>query len=419
MSIWDRLGRVLRVDIKETKDSYGSTSIGNIEIPAKLTDLNAFAIANSLSEVNFPIDLLADRASKLRFYIADKNGKEVLNSELNRLINDINPFYSFNELFYHHLYSLLADGNSYGYRKSPSLYSTTSISVNNITRLDILQPNLVELTEFLNISTLDVSSTSDLLRRALYCDNDSRGVELNLDNLIITPIDNVKRPYSKILARSPQFKAERNINNTLATYSARYNVYANNGAAGYLVKKSAPSNDVQAIMNPTSRDKMLEEINNRNGITGKRNFWGISSIPIEFINTLSSIKDLMPFDETLANAICIGGVYQIPSNLIPRSQNSTFENQSDSERTIWENSLISLVDSACKSFTKMLTLDKISHSIKADYSNVGALKSNALDGEAVDNARLENLKLIKEIDPLKNIGSEIDKILLSYEERRD
>lgn len=240
--------------------------------------------------------------------------------------------------------------------------------------------------------------------------------ELVLDQYSLTSIDANKRSNSRLLAISPLFKSQRNINNLLATYSARYNVYANNGAAGYLVKKPVNSNDMAAIVDPATRESMLADINNRNGITGRRNFWGISSIPIEFINTLSTIKDLMPFDETLANAIQIAATFQIPSTLVPRVDQSKYNNLEQGETSVWENALISIVDSMCTDLTKTLKLSEVKYSIKADYSNVSALNKNAETKEIETGKRLENLKLIKEISPERasEIDIEITKILQEY-----
>ena len=76
-------------------DSYSVENIGNIIIPEKLSDRNAFTLANSVSEIFFPLDFYADRISKLRFYVANKSGRELINTELNRFVSDkINPLFS-------------------------------------------------------------------------------------------------------------------------------------------------------------------------------------------------------------------------------------------------------------------------------------------------------------------------------------
>ena len=52
--------------------------------------------------------------------------------------------------------------------------------------------------------------------------------------------------------------------------------------------------DEAAIMDGSKRDEIINDINERNGLTGSRNIWGISGIPIEFVKTLATINELMP-----------------------------------------------------------------------------------------------------------------------------
>ena len=403
------------VDVIDHMAKYNHSKVGSIEIPDKLTNQNAFILANTVAEIYHPIDFLADRASKLRFYIADKKGVEVENTELNRFINDINPLFGFNELIYQHVFSLLADGNAFSYLGVPSLYK--SISVNTINRLDILQPDEVILREYANMSLLNIKSYNDVIVRAQHVKANGFYDDLLVPNLRINTYDATHKELSLILSKSPLFKAYRSINNLLATYSARYNVYVNNGAAGYLAKKSTPGAcNLEESINPVDRAMILKDINERNGLTGKRNMWGISSVPIEFINTLVSIQSLMPFEETLEDAIQVSGTYQIPPGLVPRKDQSTYNNQDADEKRVWENTLISLVDMICEQFTKNLTLNKAGYEIKADYSSVSCLQINKKDVEDNHKLRLENLKLIKEIAPEKTneVTAEIDKILQNY-----
>lgn len=403
--------RIPNVEVKENT-FYDTDKVGSLEIPDKLTDDNAFVLANTVAEIYHPIDFLADRASKLRFYIADKNGIELENTELNRFITDINPLYSFNELFYQAVFSYLSDGNTFSYLGIPSLYKNPS--VNSISRLDILQPNLLCFREYTNLSKLKVSSLTDFIIEAKLAEISGYYEQLEVSKLRINTYDSTLKDSSLILCKSPLFKAYRSINNLLAVYSARYNVYANNGAAGYISKKASGTGLNEAM---GDRDEILKDINSRNGITGKRNFWGISGTPIEFVNTLATIKDLLPFDETLENSIKIAATLQIPAGLVPRKDQSTYNNQDADEKKVWENTLISIVDGMCWNFTKNLTLNKVGYSIKADYSNVSALQINKSNIEDTVLKTLNNLEKIKQLSPTTDIQKEIDKIVLGYEQR--
>jgi hypothetical protein len=84
----------------------------------------------------------------------------------------------------------------------------------------------------------------------------------------------------------------------------------------------------------------------------------------------------MPFEETLEDAIKIAATYQIPSVLVARKDQSTFNNQKEAERSVWENALMSIVDTVASYFTKAWMLEGVH--IRADYSTVSALTENEI-----------------------------------------
>ena len=98
MGWFEGIKKTEKVEIISKEDDWTMKKIGNIRVPETFKNSNAFILANSIPEINFPIDFIADRISKLRFFIADKNGNELSNTELTRLITDINPLYSFSDL---------------------------------------------------------------------------------------------------------------------------------------------------------------------------------------------------------------------------------------------------------------------------------------------------------------------------------
>lgn len=395
MAVWETIKNWFGTQGGEVYDysqNYDIQNIGNITIPEKLTDSNAFTLANSVSEIFFPCDFYADRISKLRFYIANKSGKEIVGSDQNRLISDdINPLFSFSDLVYQYVFSLLADGNAVNYLGVPSIYST--ISPSTIERWDVLQPNQLMLEEYNNLSILNVSRWNDVIRRAYYSESGMTGMkgnELNKNNLVIHNYSTRRKSNSLVLAKSPLWGANKSIDTLLSVYSARYNVYANNGAAGYLAKKnnSKGENFEEVIMDGNKRDDILKDINSRDGITGRRNIWGISGTPIEFVKTLATISELMPLDETLENSIKIASIFQIPPVLVPRKDQSTFSNQQTAEITVWENGLLNMANTVCGNLTKMFGMTNTK--IMFDTSQVSALQANEIEGEELLTKQLFN-----------------------------
>jgi hypothetical protein len=267
-----------------------------------------------------------------------------------------------------------------------------------------LQPNEVEIDE-IRANLLDIGSKQAGIKKVEYTPDFVTKV-LDVENFDIHNLDSVRK--SLLLGRSPLFRASKNINSLLAVYSARYNVYANNGAAGYIVYKGN-QNAIEAAINPLSRDEMLKEINSKNGITGKRNFWGVSSIPMEFVETMGKIKDLMPFEETLENTIKIASIFQIPAGLVHTKYHSTYNNQDADEIKLWENTLISVVENACELWSKFTMLSSVGYKIRPDYSSVSALNKNKESKEDYLSKKLANLEKMKQMNPENS--SEIDKII--------
>lgn len=404
---------------------YKEERIGTFEFPEKLNDANAFNLAQTVTEIFWPIDFCADRVSKLRFFIADKNGKEVTNTELLRFIDSnakdfINPFFSFNELVYQKIFSWYADGNGFNLLSVPeSLRGNGQATVNNITRSDIIQPNLVSIDEYTNIPIYKAGSYNDIIMQVRIDDGYSQPIDKSL--FCVSKNDSTIRTGSAFLGRSILYKGLRPINNLLAVYSARYNSYVNNGAAGLLVRKSGGRSDesLNSVINgdPVTRKAIIDDLNDRKGLTGTRQFWGITNQPVEFINTIATIKDLMPMEETLENSIKIAAIMQLPSGLVPRKDNSTYDNQDAIEATVWENSLKSITDSVCASFTREFRLNTIGYAIKADYSSVSALAANESAQEDIIAKRLANLLTLQQAsndNQKKAIEIEIEKIIQHY-----
>src|SRR5574344_1360738 len=61
-------------------ETWETKKLGNLVMPESIDNRNAFILANSVPELFIPIDFYADRISKLRFFIAKENGKEMANT---------------------------------------------------------------------------------------------------------------------------------------------------------------------------------------------------------------------------------------------------------------------------------------------------------------------------------------------------
>ena len=142
--------QVPNVTIIENSNDYDTERVGTIQIPDTLSDDNAFNLASTVSEIFNPIDFIADRASKLRFFIVDNEGNEVTGIKYKRYLEEPNPLYTFSDLMYQAVFSYLADGNIYLYQSVPSIYQNANS--NTISRIDVLNPNYLSIDQYTSVS---------------------------------------------------------------------------------------------------------------------------------------------------------------------------------------------------------------------------------------------------------------------------
>ena len=165
-------------------------------------------------------------------------------------------------------------------------------------------------------------------------------------------------------------------------YEARNVIYVKRGGLGFIIsKKEDPTGTV--AMSEKEKTNLLDQVDGRYGIGKGKSPYGISDIPIDFIRTNLSIKELEPFEETLADAISIAGAFGIPAVLVPRKDQSTFSNQSTAEKAVYSSKIIPMANQFCDDLTSFLGLAESGFYLKADFSHVDCLQLGRKESEEV------------------------------------
>lgn len=374
----------------------------------KFDQSNAYELANTIAEIFIPIDAIAERCSSLKYDIIDVNTKEVITPQgnLKRLLDSPNPLDRFSDIIYQSIFAELADGNSYIYTKTAD--SIVNPTYDNISNIWVLKPNVTKPILHKEISNpflmKQVSDLVDYYKTFFFYEHRIKPrYVLHTANLGITQTGT---------GRSPLFACEKNINNILAVYQARYNVYAKNGNAGILAKAPVGGGgaSLQEAIDPITRDTMLKDLQDRNGLIGDKNFIGMSSVPLQFIKTLGTIKELEPFDETLENAIKIAGVFGVNKELLPKKDNATFSNQTIAEKSFWQNVIKAFSYDTAKSLNKIYYLPD-NWTFMPNFTGIEALQEDKKAGLEADGLFIDNL------DKLKANGIDMTEAYLTIQER--
>jgi len=359
-----------------------------------LSNDNGYTIASQLAEVFFVIDCIAEKVAKLfdTVHLQNSAGKEVkMNSNMQRLFSKPNIYDgSLTDLIYNFVFSELSDGNGYLYFKCPQ--DTEKITKDNVQSILLLQPDKIQIqlktTEFDKLKAATIEDYID------YYDYSLTNDKIKPKFIIHSKSYMKDRSASDYRGLSPLYAAKNNVDNLLAVYQARYNVYVNNGTAYILFPQQRNQNDLAAALNPAKRDDIIKDMNNRFGLTGDRQIKAVSDTPLAGLNTLVSIKDLMPLEETVANFLAIAGVFGVDKDLLPLKDGTTFTNKEVAEAKIWSDIAVTYANDICNDLTNMFGLTNEKIAVKTD--NIGFLQSNRKLELESDKILIENLTALRD-----------------------
>jgi hypothetical protein len=364
----------------------------NTEAPKKYNCEEAYSLAGAIAELFYPIDMIADACASLDYEVVDKDTLlpiENFGSEnFKRLFKRPNPYSKFSDLVYQGVFSKFSDGNVYDYTKIPDSYNNPNIDL--ITNIWTLNPTLTKpmLKETIP-NPWSVKEKSELISyyKTFFFYKHSIDPRYIKHNTMFEIGRNGK-------GRSPLDAVEKNINNLLAVYSARLNVYEKNMNGGILSADSSKTG-IEAQVDPVERDKIMNDLQNRNGLTGAKNFIGVSSIPLKFIKTIGTINELQPFDETEVDAMAIASVFGLDADLVPKRAPSKYSNKIDGERKLWQTVIKSTAIERGVELSEAFYLPD-NAVFYPNFQNVEILQEDKKTSYEADKVLIENLTALKE-----------------------
>lgn len=362
------------------------------DAPKKFSPDEAFSLAGSIAEIFYPIDMIADACSSLEYDVVD--AKTLLpvdfgSANFKKLFENPNPYSKFSDLVYQGIFNKFSDGNCYDYTKIPDSYRNPNFD--NITNIWTLSPDVTkpELKKAIP-NPWSVKEKNDLIEsyKTFFFYKHSIDPRYIKHNTLFEIERNGK-------GRSPLMAVEKNINNLLAVYSARLNVYEKNMNGGILSADTKGGSDVMAQVDPIEREKIMKDLKDRNGLTGNKNFVGISSIPLKFIKTIGTIKELEPFDETEVDAMAIASIFGLDSDLVPKRAPSKYSNKIDGERKLWQTVIKSVAIERGVELAQAYYLPD-GLVFYPNFQNVEILQEDKKTSYDADKVLIENLVSLKE-----------------------
>lgn len=339
---------------------------------------NFIELFHCIPEIFAPIHAIASRIANADFQLRRSNNDKIIydNEDWNRLFSTPNPLQHFRELIYEAIVYEYVTGNSYLFFNTPS---QIGYKYQNVAAIWNLPANEIEPVTYKKIKLFTATTIEDLIQTYKLDDNN----KFDPNNVLHIRAINLNWDDRKIKGKSPLLSADKAIANLIAVYEARNVIYTKRGALGAVVSKKSDESGLIPL-GKGEKDKIRNEMDATYGVTNGRSPFVVTDQPVDFIRFGMSIAELQPFEETLADAAAIYGALNVPFELAPKKEQTTFSNLETAERSLYQNVIIPKANNIMQSLTNKLGFNEARLYLHASFDHVDALQENKKEKAEVD-----------------------------------
>lgn len=361
-----------------------------------VANANFITLFNTVPEVAWPVNYIASRAAGAKYVLKKFDDDSVVwnNEAVNRILVKPNSFDTWYRTLWKHFAYKLVTGNSFIKAAMSDAFSGAKTLYKWCDRYVTLEEPYVTIEYKRQMGDIyGVSDVEDVVQ-CYYHDYGQFVHRPIAPQCVFHDVDDTFGFYNgdPLKAKSRLCSVLKAISNLIAVYEARNVIYVKRGGLGWLVSEMADDMGSRALTS-TEKKQILEEADKMYGFGEGKYPYGISDVKLSFVRTNLSITDLQPFDETLADAVVIAGIYGIPPVLIPRKDQSTYSNQANAEKAVYSSVIIPLVQRFCQEFTHFLGLDQDGLYLDADFSGVDCLQAGKKEEQEVHRSIADRCKI--------------------------
>ena len=362
-----------------------------------VANANFVTLFNTVPEVYWPVNYIASRAAGAKYLLKKFEDDSVVwnNESINNILVKPNAFETWYRTLWKHFAYKLVTGNSFIKAAMSDTFAGAKTLYKWCDRYVTLEEPCVTIEYKQPMGDIyGVSDIEDVVR--CYYHQYGQFSRREIDpRCVFHDVDDTFGFYNTdpLRAKSRLMSVLKAISNLIAVYEARNVIYVKRGGLGWLVGEMSDEMGSRALTS-TEKKQILDEADKMYGFGEDKYPYGISDVKLSFVRTNLSIQELQPFDETLADAIIIAGIYGIPPVLIPRKDQSTYSNQANAEKAVYSSVIMPLVQRFCQEFTQFLGLDQDGLYLDADFSDVDCLQTGKKEEQEVhrsitDRCRIE------------------------------
>lgn len=353
---------------------------------------NMIAIFESIPEVFAPIDAIATRVMNGRFSLRRTKTDEIVldNDRWNKFIQRPNWRQSFKRFGYNAIVYKYTTGNRYFYKSIPEGLPRKFA---NVTSAWMLPPQYTDPIVKGNRTKIYKATEAGDVVQWYQCTWD--GYDKFLPDVVRhdATFDFGNDISNNLKGIGVQRVCEMPMSNLIAVYQARNAIYVKRGALGAIVNKKEDESG-SVTLTPDEKKNLRDEFQGTFGVTGGRDLFGITDVPVDFIRFGMSIEELQPFEETYADAAAIYGALGVPRSFIPTKDGPTYTNGPADERKLYQDVCIPDGEELAILLTDFLDLEAEGLYITVSYDHIAALQDDKDKQATTDKTNMENAKLL-------------------------
>jgi len=330
---------------------------------------NLFTLYKTISELQFPIRFITEKIKNANFVIKNYKTDQIATDKyFEKLLEQPNPFYSFNDYIALSIAMRLIEGNSYCYALADEAFSKAFYKYANA--FYVLPSYDVDIKTPKNFTYFTATNLNEAVEYYEVYTN-GKHIKIPTGNIL-----HIKDGYStEIKAPSRLLSQQYTLSNLMAVYEARNVIYTKRGALGALVSAKT---DAAGLTNLSEKDKqkLNDTFNRRYGLEYNKNQIIISEIPTSYLQMGMSIQELEPFRETLNDAIQIASAYNIDQILVPRERDANYTNKEVAEASFYPSVLFPLLEQELREQSKFMGLIDAGYYFDYTFDNVPVLEKS-------------------------------------------
>ena len=342
----------------------------------KVCDYNFVNLFHSIVEIYHPINLIVNRCLNAKVTLKRfKDESDVWdNKKINKFLDQPNPMLSFDQFISVILSYYLVTGNTYitsnignyktneRWKYADNYYPIPSHKVD----IKLKNNGIVNAFSFSYISELIQSY--DVVYNGQY-------ISFPPESVLQIKEMNLEFDRDTMKGKSKLTGCVKPISNLIAQYEARNIIFVKRGALGAIVSRDKDDFGPVAYTEKEKKD-IRKQMYDSYGVTGDKDTLMILDRPSDFIRFNMSIQELQPYEEYQSDIIAIASAYQIPRDMAITKDKSTYNNQLSSEKSLYENCVIPLMNKIMKDLTNWMGLNFSGFYLNADFSHIPCMQDN-------------------------------------------